>query len=431
VKETLRDAAAVEVVAGSHVELTVKAMTRRTDAQRFPRRAVLAFGLVGASLLAGCGQQPAAEPSAQPSSEIVSGVPPEFGVPAFELPDRGRATLRWSGFDGSTPQEVSASDLLPVVRKGADFPYPGGSGDPVVDQFIAASVQLSSTGSAADGKQSTLRLKILRYPGIDPIVVAGIESSLSTLTNMIGGWGDMAETLLFVTDESAEAEIWLRRTASNQGCTVPPRWYPFAATEMPGGVPVQNLCGTDRSGFILNMSQYARISPKADLTAVTRTFVDDLFDQWQFQRRPEVRGSGVEPRWLLQGSQQLPFMFYQASRTGVVEFNPIPQTCTSAGLQGHDFEAFTPNGNNSCPHSLGRMAMLLLVARVGIAPVIDYFSAPAISEDFESRFEFMAGETYEAFSRRFERWMAIRDQAASSDEGFTKELYGELAALLR
>lgn len=414
------------MVAGSGLELTVTAMSRRRMEARFPSRGRVAFALVAATLLSGCGQGQLEE---RPARQL-----PEFGVAVFELPDRGTPTVRWSGFDGSTPQGVLASDLLPAVGGAQALPFPGSTGDPVLDVFVREAVQLS-TGEAPSGKpaglveESTLPLKILRYPGIDPVIVAGIESSIPTLLRLVGGWEDMAPTLLFVTNEEPDAETWLRAAATEEGCVVPPQWYPFPATDMPGGVPVQNLCGEDRPGFILNMSQYTRNTPNSDLTAVTRTFVDDLFDQWQYQRRPEVRDNGVEPRWLLQGSQQLPFMLYLASRTGVVEFDQIPQACMSAGLRGHDFEAFIPNGNNSCPHSLGRLAMILLVARVGTGPVVEYFSSPANGQSFEERFEAMAGESYDGFTERLGRWMTLRDQAAS-DTGFTARRHAELVSML-
>ena len=380
------------------------------------KHAAAALGTVWITLLSGCGTQPVEQLS---KIDV-----PAFGTPAYELPERGAETISWDGFNSSKPQLVLASDLLPVQTPEGSGPYSGGTGDPVTDRFVKIALELT------EREASKLNLKIIEYPELDPIIAKAVESTLPTLTRMIGIWDDMDPTLLFITNEEKEAETWLRRTASDEGCKVPAQWYPFLETDMPGGVPVQNLCGNEKKGFILNMSQYTRITPDADLTIVMRTFVDDLFDQWQFQRNPMIRNDGVEPRWLLQGSQQLPFILYQASRTGIVDFNQIPSECLDGGLRNYDFETYTPNQKISCAHILGGVAMVLLVARVGIDPVIEYFTN-ASKEKFEERFETLAGESYTGFSERLDKWLVTRQKMTNPKSGSAQQLYDSLADSLR
>ena len=404
------------MVASYGIYSTVRYMINSSAVAWLPKHAAVSLGTVCIMLLSGCGGQQVEKP--------VTIDVPAFGTPSYTLPDRGDATKSWNGFDNSTPQQVLASDMLPAQTNTSTAPDPGGTGDPVADRFIKIAVNLSGR------EASTLKLKIIEYPKLDPIIAKAIESTLPTLSKMIGNWDDMNPTLLFITKEDKEAETWLRSAAIKEGCLIPQQWYPFQKTEMPGGVPVQNLCGKIRKGFILNISQYTRITPGADLTAVMRTVVDDLFDQWQFQRNPTVRNEGVEPRWLLQGSQQLPFMLYQASRTGKVEFNQIPLECLDGGVQNYDFEMYTPNQNKSCAHMLGGLAMVLLVARVGIDPVTQYFTN-ASKDGFEKRFADLAGESYDAFSVRLNNWLVKREKMRDLNPGNAQQMYNSIAHTLR
>ena len=406
----------IVIGATSLLSHTVKKMKNHCKTIQSKWQVVIAFGLVFAISLTGCGLQP----ESKPSTEKI----PVFGEQAFTLPDRGADRVTWSGYNDKSSQDVLKSDMLPAEMRSTNPNHLYTTGDPVTDIFVQQAIKL------ANREEAVLKLQILQYPGIDPIITHAIESALSMMSKLISSWDDMKPTLLFITSEDEKAEDWLKLIAEKEGCKLPPEWYPFRAEEMPGSVPIKNMCTDNKKVWILNISQFTRNTPNNDLTAVMRTVTDDLFDQWEFQRRPEMQSTNKEPQWLLQGSQQLPFILYLASRTGEVELYVLPQECRETTLMAYDFEKFTPNQKTSCTHLLGRMATILLVARVGIEPVVSYFTSPT-KKSFEERFKDLAGEEYEAFSERLTRWVLLRADTENNQSQTTANTYKALGAVLR
>jgi hypothetical protein len=286
--------------------------------------------------------------------------------------------------------QVDGQTLLPLDRYGET---PGKS---VLAQFV----QASTTSRPLE----SLPVEVRSFPGLDPAVVRAAQLGVQSVSGLVPYWPPGVPVTFLVTEDSLDGEAWLRAEASTLGCPVGERWYPFDKEELPGSFSLGTCAGP---GFtlVLNVSQFARPWADADLSRVIVTVGDDLFGLWQ-----EYYNSGVlasEPRWLTQGSQQLPFLVYLARYAPGQVFRPSLSPGCLPDLTLYDFEDVAFNTEVSCPHEVGRAAMLLLVSRVGLDPVVKYFTQPAssLSENFEERFNDLAGESYRKFYARLLSWL--------------------------
>jgi hypothetical protein len=211
----------------------------------------------------------------------------------------------------------------------------------------------------------------------------------------------------FVTDERDSDLSKIDQLLGSYGCTTSEIQRIRQEGRATGATYNLDMCQGD-PGLYLDMWQYLHLPGGDDPGGLMQTISDEVMTVWQHQVQPSIRSGTTVPFWAYEGSQTLPYMLYSSARLGHPTHDGISEDCRRAGLAGVTWEGYVAGAQQSCPHQLGSMAMIMLVSRVGVEKVLEYFRADS-AIPHEERFAAMAGEDMEEFGERFEDWLDRRE----------------------
>lgn len=338
---------------------------------------------------------------------------PQAGKGIIELATRGEETMSFT-VAGGRQVVVRGSDLLPVDAQPGLFDLNGGpsasTGDPVVDAFVLAA--RSYVGPSRSSEALPL-VDLIPVPGSNESVPAAWGAIAPLASQMFGA--DLARAgrlKLFVTDETDADLSMVTSLLDQHGCQLADYQRNREPGRATGATYNLEMCN-GRPGLYLDLWQYQHLSGGDDPGGLMQTISDEVMTVWQHQIQPDIRSGTTVPYWLYEGSQTLPFMLYSADRLARPILEDIAPQCRSAGLDGVAWEGYEAGAQQSCPHQLGSAALMLLVARVGVEPVLGYFRAGS-AIDHEERFVAMAGESSMRFAERVMSWVDMRAERGSS-----------------
>lgn len=368
----------------------------------------------------------------------------DVGDVAVVLPTRGMETTTVTT-SRSRSFVVDAVDRLPVdgqysaeLRDVVNGPS-GSTGDPVLDQFIRnTNSYLLQTPSRSD---------VVAFRGL-PTSTPGVKSSWSGIADVVGkllgddlgelsapvGGNDRGEQdrlreklFVFVTDETDGNHDLIRDLVAAEGCELPDSLTVREPGKKTGAAYDLMMCAGSPAIY-LDMWQYLNLPGGDEPGGLMQTVSDEVMTVWERVSDPVLVPGENVPFWLYEGSQTLPYQILVATRTGARAYQAPSDACRRQGLPGVSSGGYAPGQQISCTHELGVAAVELLVARVGVGPVLEFFRSGVKDRGFDQRFEEMAGIDVEEFTVIFDRWLTYR---AEGDLGtFNGDRYRELAKQL-
>jgi hypothetical protein len=211
----------------------------------------------------------------------------------------------------------------------------------------------------------------------------------------------------FVTDERDSELTQIDQLLGSYGCATAEHQRMRQEGRATGATYRLDMC-QGKPGLYLDMWQYLHLPGGDDPGGLIQTISDEVMTVWQHQVQPSIRSGTTVPFWAYEGSQTLPYMLYSSARLGQPTHDGISEDCRQVGLAGVAWEGYVAGAQQSCPHQLGSMAMIMLVSRVGVEKVLEYFRSDS-AIPHEERFAAMAGEDIEKFGERFEDWLDRRE----------------------
>jgi hypothetical protein len=333
------------------------------------------------------------------------------GTRVLEPLDRGSETVTLPTIAGGD-MTVNAEDLLAVGGPDRLRTVDGGpdssTGDPVLDQFVLVTREYLS-----EQARSEVALEVVAVPGTSGAVPAAWEAIAPVVDRLFGK--DLAGMALpmFVTDHRDSGLAAVTELAKDRDCRLSDHVRERVVGKATGARYDMEMCG-DGPGLYFDMWQYLHLPGWDNPGALMQTISDEVMTVWERRVQSGTRSGETVPFWLYEGSQTLPFLLHSANRLSIPLFDGVSDECREATLTDLEWEGYVPGSQQSCPHQLGSAAMVLLVARVGVEPVLDYFRADP-TRPHEDRFMEMAGESPEEFASRFSDWMITREGSGTRD----------------
>jgi hypothetical protein len=324
----------------------------------------------------------------------------------INLPDRGMELRTFPNARGAA-FTVNATDLL-VQDRPVLIDLDGGpassTGDPVIDRFVLEAQQYVTQKP----RNVAVPLELHALVGTTDAVPAAWKAIAPLVSNMFGADLSMSGPLrLFVTDERDSDLSKIDQLLGSYGCVTSEHQRIRQEGRATGATYNLDMC-QGKPGLYLDMWQYLHLPGGDDPGGLMQTISDEVMTVWQHQVQPSIRSGTTIPFWAYEGSQTLPYMLYSSARIGQPTHDGISEDCRRVGLAGVAWEGYVAGAQQSCPHQLGSMAMIMLVSRVGVEKVLEYFRADS-AIPHEQRFAAMAGEDMEVFGERFEDWLDRRE----------------------
>ena len=332
----------------------------------------------------------------------------------INLPDRGEMQRTFLNARGGT-FTVYATDLLEqdqtVLVDLVGGPT-SSTGDPVIDRFVLEAQQYLTQ----QPQNSPVPLELHALAGTTDAVPSAWKVIAPLVSLMFGDELTTSGPLrLFVTDERDSDLSQIDVLLGSYGCATAEHQRMRQEGRATGATYRLDMC-QGKPGLYLDMWQYLHLPGGDDPGGLMQTISDEVMTVWQHQVQPSIRSGTTVPFWAYEGSQTLPYMLYSSARLGQPTHDGISEDCRRVGLAGVAWEGYVAGAQQSCPHQLGSMAMIMLVSRVGVEKVLEYFRADS-SIPHEQRFAAMAGEDIEQFGERFEDWLDRRDSTGFAQGG--------------
>ncbi len=329
----------------------------------------------------------------------------QAGVALVERPSRGDRTVTFTTTSGGdvvvNAEDMIAADQRPTLVDLREGPS-SSTGDPVLDAFVLAAQEYMRVPTA--GK---VEVDVVATEGVTPAVVAAWEAVAPTVGRLFGEDLEGVRLPLFVTDHRDADLDGINGLAAGRGCDLTDHVLERVEGKATGARYDMGMCGGNPALY-LDLWQYLHLPGWDSPAALVQTISDELMTVWERRVQGGISGGENVPFWLYEGSQTLPWLLYSADRLAMPVFEDLAEPCRGVALTDLQWEGYVPGSQQSCPHQIGSAAIVLLVARVGVDPVLDYFrSDPA--RPHEDRFREMSGESSERFAARLGDWLKTRD----------------------